>query len=182
MSRCGVSLNLNSQRTFPDMLKNLSIQFCQMLPQEMSSLTESIGLQNHPIWQLRYQEMYWWGWTSFTSRKSSLQELEPNHSSPHHMRIYNFFTDLFKYTLQFRWQLNLITKGLNNHTIQYKWWYPATLHVKRNGASHVINSLKNGNQLLHIRGIILDPPVDTNPPLPQLRSSTSHHNQGRQHT
>lgn len=68
------------------------------------------------------------------------------------------FPDLSKYTLQLRRQLGPITKALNNHKIQYKWRYPATLVISKNWTFHKIISLTEGMKLLYTWGIILDPP------------------------
>lgn len=88
-----------------------------------------------------------------------------------------FFPDLSKYTLQQRTNLNPITKGLQNHKIPYKWRYPATILVTRNGQSHAIHDLHKGLHLLHNWGIILEPPK--NPPTrngtSQARSRMDHH-------
>lgn len=61
--------------------------------------------------------------------------------------------DLSKYTLQLRRQLNSITKGLQNHKLQYKWRYPATILIVRNGQTHAIGELEKGLKLLHSWGI-----------------------------
>lgn len=93
-----------------------------------------------------------------------------------------FFPNLSKYTLQLRRQLNSITKGLQNHKIQYKLRYSAMLPVTKNGTLHVYRDLNKGMHLLHTWGIILDPPADTSPPLLQCRASTSRHNYDKKHT
>lgn len=77
------------------------------------------------------------------------------------------FPDLSKYTLQQRRKLNPITKGLSNHKIQYKWRYPATLLIAKNGTTHVVSDLMKGLRLLHDWGIILEPTVEGISPLPQ---------------
>lgn len=81
------------------------------------------------------------------------------------------YPDLSKYTLQLRRNLNLITKGLHNHRILYKWRYPATLLIPKNGTTHFVTDLKKGMRLLHEWGIILEPPKDGTPPLQQRRDS-----------
>lgn len=87
------------------------------------------------------------------------------------------FPDFSKFTLQLRRQLNPITKGLHNRKILLKWRYPATLLVSRNGASHVINNLKSGMQLLHTWGIIPNPSLVTTLPLEQRGHHSSHREQ-----
>lgn len=89
------------------------------------------------------------------------------------------FPNLSKYTLQLRRQLNPVTKGLHNHKIQFKWRFPATLLVTRNGTSHVIITLKSSMQLLHTWGIIPEPPQESNPLLEQLGPHPSHRTQGK---
>lgn len=90
----------------------------------------------------------------------------------------HLFPDLSKYTLQLRRNLNPITKGLFNHKILYKWRYPATLLVTRNGYTHTIGDLRKGMHLLHEWGIILEPPLDRFPPLPQRKSPAPRRYQG----
>lgn len=75
------------------------------------------------------------------------------------------FPDLSKYTLQ----LNPITKGLQNHKLQYKWRYPATILIVHNGQTHAIGDLKKGLKLLHSWGIIPEPPNS----VPHDRGSSS---------
>lgn len=87
------------------------------------------------------------------------------------------YPDLSKYTLQLRRNLNQITKGLHNHRIVYKWCYPATLLIPKNGTTHVVSDLKKGRRLLHEWGIILEPPTDGTPPLQQLRDSQQRRHQ-----
>lgn len=70
-----------------------------------------------------------------------------------------FFPDLSKFTLQLRRQMNPVTKGLQNHKIPYKWRYPATILVVRNGQSHMIADLDKGLRLLQSWGIIPEPPL-----------------------
>lgn len=88
------------------------------------------------------------------------------------------FPDLSKYTLQLRRNLNSITKGLNNHKILYKWRYPATLLITKNGSTHTINDLQKGMRLLYEWGIIIEAPKNENPPLQQRKSPQSRRNQG----
>lgn len=74
-----------------------------------------------------------------------------------------FFPDLSKFTLQLRRQMNPITKSLQNHKVPYKWRYPATIIIVRNGQSHSIVNLDRGLKLLQSWGIIPEPPP-TAPP------------------
>lgn len=74
-----------------------------------------------------------------------------------------FFPDLSKYTLQMRRQMNPITKCLQNHKIPYKWRYPATILLVRNGQNHTIGNLDKGLKLLHSWGIIPELPKETPP-------------------
>lgn len=64
------------------------------------------------------------------------------------------FPDLSKYTLQLRRQLNPLTKAMDNHKIPYKWRYPATILVTKNGVSHTISTLNGGMKILLSWGII----------------------------
>lgn len=90
----------------------------------------------------------------------------------------HLFPDLSKYMLQLRRNLYPVTKGLHNHKILYKWRYPATLLITKNGITHSVSALQKGMCLLHDWGIIIEPPKDEIPPLQQRRPSQSHHNQG----
>lgn len=74
-----------------------------------------------------------------------------------------FFPDLSKFPLQLRRQMNPITKSLQNHKVPYKWRYPATIIIVRNGQSHSIVNLDRGLKLLQSWGIIPEPPP-TAPP------------------
>lgn len=79
------------------------------------------------------------------------------------------FPDLSKYTFQLRRQLNPITKGLQNHKLQYKWRYPATILIVHNGQTHAIGDLDEDLKLLHSWGIVPEPPNSA----PHGRGSTS---------
>lgn len=97
---------------------------------------------------------------------------------PHPYDGIQIFPDLSKYTLQLRRNLNPITKGLHNHKIVYKWRYPATLLISKNGATHIVSNLQKGMQLLHEWGIILEPPANITPPLPQRKTPQPCRHQG----
>lgn len=88
------------------------------------------------------------------------------------------FPDLSKYVLQLRRSLKPVTKGLHNHKILYKWRYPATLLITKNGTTHTVSYLQKGMHLLHDWGIIIEPPKDEIPPLQQRRPSQTRRNQG----
>lgn len=88
------------------------------------------------------------------------------------------FPHLSKYTLQLRRNLNPITKGLYNHKIVYKWRYPATLLISKNGTTHIVSNLQKGMKLLHEWGIILEPPANITPPLPHHKPPQPRRHQG----
>lgn len=58
-----------------------------------------------------------------------------------------------------------VTKALYNHKIQYKWQYPATLLIAKNGTDHTIITLTGEIKLLYTWGIVLEQPQESSLPL-----------------
>lgn len=113
----------------------------------------------------------------FHIKEKMMSEARVKAPLPRPYEAIQIFPDLSKFTLQMRRKLNPITKGLSNHKIPYKWRYPATILIMKNGTTHVVNDLMKGLRLLHDWGIILEPPTDGIPPLPQRNSSHRRNNQ-----
>lgn len=66
----------------------------------------------------------------------------------------SLYADLSQATLSARNNLIPITKILRNHKILYKWGFPAKLTITMNNASHTINSLDRGLELLRQWGLL----------------------------
>lgn len=113
----------------------------------------------------------------FHIKEKMMTEARSKAPLPRPYEAIQIFPDLSKFTLQMRRKLNPITKGLFNHKILYKWRYPATILITKNGTTHAINNLMKGLRLLHEWGIILEPPTEGAPPLPQRNS---HHRRTNQ--
>lgn len=83
-----------------------------------------------------------------------------NTQPPDQYSAIQVFVDLSQYTMQKRKALLPVTKALRNHSMVYRWEYPAKLTITKDGETSVISSLEEGLALLRKWDILPDHPED----------------------